>query len=53
MKDKSAYEVQQFCLNYMRNEYVPTTDEDRPFTECAAAKENVLSSFSRATAGPR
>ena len=35
MKDKNAYEVQEFCINYMRNEYVPTTDEDRSFKECA------------------
>ena len=35
MKDESAYEVQEFCMNYMRNEYAPTADEDQSFKECA------------------
>ena len=35
MKGKSAYEVQGFCIDYMRNEYAPTTDEDLSFKECA------------------
>ena len=35
VKGKSAYEVQEFCLQYMRAEYEPTTERDQSFKQCA------------------
>ena len=35
MKGKHAYEVQEFCIDYMRDEYQPTTEQDQSFKECA------------------
>ena len=35
MKGKNAYEVQEFCIDYMRDEYEPTTEQDQSFKECA------------------
>ena len=35
VKGKSAYEVQEFCMQYMRAEYEPTTERDQSFKQCA------------------
>ena len=35
VKGKGAYEVQEFCMQYMRGEYEPTTERDQSFKQCA------------------
>lgn len=35
VKGKSAYDVQEFCIAYMRSEYRPTASEDDLFKKCA------------------
>ncbi len=35
VRGKSAYEVQEFCINHMRDDYERTSEQDRVFKECA------------------
>ena len=35
VKGKSAYEIQEFCINYMRAEYQPPDVQDQLFKKCA------------------
>ena len=35
VRGKSAYEIQEFCISYMRDGYERTSEQDRAFKECA------------------
>lgn len=35
VKGKNPYEVQEICVDYMRNKYQLTTEEDQSFKQCA------------------
>lgn len=34
MRGRSAYEVQEFCTNYMQRVYKPPAEQDQSFKKC-------------------